>query len=164
MLVIMNGLIRNLFSANHVRRLFLSLSKSRISGPSSLSPSSGKLFFQCRTEDLHLLHRTYCTSLAVSCWKCGSKIANLDNFCPECKVIQPLAENATYFNILGIQEDFCINESSLIQKFRKLQGVYHPDRYSQKSQVAIHIARVIVHNFYFYCLGCVTMSHLESKE
>jgi len=41
----------------------------------------------------------------------------------------------SYFDIMGIEETFDIDLSELTAKYRNLQRILHPDKYSQKCDV-----------------------------
>ncbi|CAL4125777.1 unnamed protein product [Meganyctiphanes norvegica] len=75
----------------------------------------------------------YYSSSSLPCWNCGHISENLQNFCNECTVIQPIKEDINYFDILGIKKAFNINSKFLTKDFRKLQSIYHPDKFGLKS-------------------------------
>lgn len=66
------------------------------------------------------------------CWKCGKDMQQMDPFCDKCKTIQAPVEKKNYFKILGIEEQFNIDSVSLRNKFRNLQSLLHPDKFSNK--------------------------------
>ena len=69
-----------------------------------------------------------------TCWNC-SKPEVLDlHFC-DCGAVLPPILNVTYFDILGVQMKFDLNTEQLTKKFRDLQRILHPDKFSQKTMV-----------------------------
>lgn len=75
----------------------------------------------------------YYSSSSIACWNCGYTSAELEDFCNECTVIQPIKEESNYFDILRIKKGFNISNKHLTRDFRMLQGKYHPDRFTLKS-------------------------------
>jgi len=75
----------------------------------------------------------YSSSTSVPCWNCSHTSENLQDFCNECKVIQLVKEESSYFDILRIEKSFNIDRKHLTKDFRKLQSIYHPDKYTLKS-------------------------------
>lgn len=65
------------------------------------------------------------------CWKCGKKRKE-HFFCENCKIIQKPDETLSYFSIFGIQEKFNLDSVQLTNKFRRLQSLVHPDKFSNK--------------------------------
>lgn len=70
------------------------------------------------------------------CWKCGSTEKGTYFFCEHCKALQKPDDNANYFHLLGVHETFDINLSDLSKKFRQLQSVLHPDKFSNATDVS----------------------------
>ena len=52
-----------------------------------------------------------------------------------CGVVQPPSANRSLFEVMGVPEAFDIDVRDLSDKFRNLQRILHPDKYSQKSEV-----------------------------
>lgn len=75
----------------------------------------------------------YYSSSGVACWNCGHISTELNYFCNKCTVIQPIREESNYFDILGIRKAFNIGSKQLTRDFRILQGKYHPDKFTLKS-------------------------------
>jgi hypothetical protein len=81
--------------------------------------------------------RKLCSNSAqLQCWKCGSEIQNSSLFCNLCSTLQKPDESKTYFDILCIKEGFEVKDEELTTKYRKLQSVLHPDRFSVKNAVS----------------------------
>lgn len=73
------------------------------------------------------------TSRNVSvCWKCGTESQNFSIFCAKCNVIQKPLNKGNCFKILGINEAFDVDLKMLTKKYRQMQSVLHPDKYSTK--------------------------------
>jgi hypothetical protein len=88
------------------------------------------------TSTLLTLHRKLSSnSTQTQCWKCGSDIQNFILFCSQCSTLQKPDESKNYFDILCIKQGFVIEDEELKTKYRKLQNVLHPDRFSVKSAV-----------------------------
>lgn len=59
-----------------------------------------------------------------------------DLFCSKCKVLQEPPENLTYFDIIGISRSYDVNITEIQKKYKELQKLLHPDKYSTKSEVS----------------------------
>lgn len=71
----------------------------------------------------------------VSCWQCGAdRAANL--FCPSCAAIQPIPDDADYFQVLGVPRRLVQDPQALQQRFYELHRQWHPDRYQTGPQEA----------------------------
>ncbi|PSN53051.1 hypothetical protein C0J52_03968 [Blattella germanica] len=67
------------------------------------------------------------------CWKCGSgPVSGL--FCNQCNTLQKPEQKTNYFSLMGIKEEYKIDDRQLTTKFRKLQNILHPDRFSTKTE------------------------------
>jgi len=76
----------------------------------------------------------------LECWQCGRNIDDVAEryFC-ECGVVQPPVTKRSYFDVMGIKETFDVDLSELTEKYRSLQRILHPDKYSQKCDVCIFL-------------------------
>jgi len=72
----------------------------------------------------------------MDCWQCGRSIDDVTEryFC-DCGVVQPPVAERSYFDIMGIKESFDVDLTELTEKYRGLQRILHPDKYSQKCDV-----------------------------
>lgn len=81
------------------------------------------------------LSNRYITStpkyLKSVCWKCG-KNRTENFFCENCHIIQKPPAEKNYFTIFGMQEKFDVDPVQLTNKFRQLQSLVHPDKFSTK--------------------------------
>jgi len=77
-------------------------------------------------------------STKITCWKCGAEKA-LDNFfCNNCSALQEPDANSTYFEVLGMDRKFDLKSAELTKKFRQLQSLVHPDKFSSGPKVNLH--------------------------
>jgi len=72
----------------------------------------------------------------MECWQCGQNINDVTEryFC-DCGVVQPPVAERSYFDVMGIKETFDVDLTELAEKYRDLQRILHPDKYSQKCDV-----------------------------
>ena len=73
-----------------------------------------------------------------SCWKCGRNTDPLKElfFC-ECGIVQKIAPNLTYFDLLQEDQTFDLDAKVLGVVFRDTQKLLHPDMFSSKSKVCL---------------------------
>lgn len=76
------------------------------------------------------------------CWNCSQSLQSSILFCNICKCLQPIDKNSNFFKTMDIECSFKINLQELKLKFRNLQSLLHPDKFSSKSKV----------RYYFHCL------------
>lgn len=88
------------------------------------------------TSKFFTICRKLCSNyIQQQCWKCGSEIQNSSLFCSLCSTLQKPNESKTYFDILCIKQSFEVEDEDLTTKYRKLQNILHPDRFSVKNAV-----------------------------
>jgi hypothetical protein len=92
--------------------------------------------------------RAFCIKCASQCWKCSFEIQNSSLFCSQCSTLQKPDENKNYFDVLGIEQSFEIKDKELTTKYRKMQNVLHPDRFSTRN--VVRNSNLII----FYILLC----------
>lgn len=70
-----------------------------------------------------------------TCWKCGKKRDSAVEiyFCI-CGSILPPSDTSTYFDLLGLEKSFELDVDVLTKKYKDLQRILHPDKFSQKSE------------------------------
>lgn len=80
-------------------------------------------------------NRRYSESPGANCWNC-KKCTKRKNqfFCNECGSLQDADSSQNYFNLLSLDNNFSINSSELTTKFRQLQSLLHPDKYSNRDE------------------------------
>ena len=72
-----------------------------------------------------------------NCWKCGKDISlAFGSYECKCGVLQPPPDNISLFDVLNEEESFDIDQTALTTKFRKLQSILHPDKFTTKSKVS----------------------------
>ncbi|XP_044260632.1 iron-sulfur cluster co-chaperone protein HscB [Tribolium madens] len=71
---------------------------------------------------------------AIKCWQCGIERKNPGElFCEQCSFIQSPPEKDNYFKVFELEEKFAIDQKLLTSKYRQMQSVLHPDKFSNKS-------------------------------
>ncbi|XP_006571447.1 iron-sulfur cluster co-chaperone protein HscB, mitochondrial [Apis mellifera] len=93
---------------------------------------------------LHYVDKNYISSLILTniskyssdsplkCWNCNFTYKS-DLFCSKCKVLQKPPENLTYFDIIDIPKTYDVNITEIQKKYKELQKLLHPDKFSNKS-------------------------------
>ena len=71
----------------------------------------------------------------VRCWSCGAEHAP-DLFCPACNAIQPLPDQADYFQVLGLPRRLVIDPEALQRRYYELHRRLHPDLFQTGPQSA----------------------------
>jgi molecular chaperone HscB len=71
----------------------------------------------------------------VNCWHCGAEHAP-DYFCPACNAIQPLPDQADYFQVMGIPRRLGVDVAALQERYYELHRRLHPDRFQTSAQEA----------------------------
>ncbi|XP_008191980.2 iron-sulfur cluster co-chaperone protein HscB [Tribolium castaneum] len=88
---------------------------------------------QSDAHNLNLCPRRF-NHKAIKCWQCGIERKNLGElFCEQCNYIQSPPEKDNYFKIFELEEKFSIDPKQLTSKYRQMQGLLHPDKFSNKS-------------------------------
>lgn len=99
----------------------------------------------CEYHNLKMSKRYIaCTSkyFNLVCWKCG-KERSKNIFCEHCRIIQKPSETENYFSIFGLKEKFNLDQVQLTNKFRQLQNLVHPDKFSNK-WVLLNVECVVI--------------------
>lgn len=73
--------------------------------------------------------------LNTLCWKCNSAVEKGLLFCDKCFVIQRPSNEGNFFQLFGLKNVYDVDDLALSKKFRELQKVLHPDKFSLHSQV-----------------------------
>jgi len=71
----------------------------------------------------------------VRCWQCGVQHTP-GLFCPSCEAIQPLPEQADYFQVLDLPRHLVIDPQALQRRYYELSRRVHPDLYQAAPQTA----------------------------
>lgn len=78
------------------------------------------------------------TSQNTTCWNCSKNIKTSTLFCEFCSSLQPVDMTQDFFQILGVKRSYNIKSvelKDLRQKFRNLQTLLHPDKFTSNSKV-----------------------------
>ncbi|XP_054006801.1 iron-sulfur cluster co-chaperone protein HscB [Hylaeus anthracinus] len=75
----------------------------------------------------------YSSDSPLKCWNCNFTYKS-DLFCSKCKVLQEAPENITYFDIIGIPQSYDVQIKEIQKKYKELQKLLHPDKFSNKSE------------------------------
>nr|XP_012141878.1 PREDICTED: iron-sulfur cluster co-chaperone protein HscB, mitochondrial isoform X1 [Megachile rotundata] len=75
----------------------------------------------------------YSTASPSKCWNCDFMYKS-ELFCSKCKVLQEPPENLTYFDIMGIPKSYDVTVTEIQNKYKELQKLLHPDKFSTKSE------------------------------
>lgn len=74
-----------------------------------------------------------------NCWNCKHEVSTLDK-CPSCHKILPMVENVNYFSFLGFKKQLNLDLDELEHRFFELSKEYHPDYFSNGSEVEKEIS------------------------
>jgi molecular chaperone HscB len=74
-----------------------------------------------------------------NCWNCKHEVHTVDK-CPSCHKILPMVENVDYFSYLGFKKQLNLNLDELEHRFFELSKEYHPDYFSNGSEVEKEIS------------------------
>lgn len=115
------------------------------SGPSRILVNK-PLFSVCK-----IYWQTFATNVDESpCWKCGKPGREARFFCKDCNALQKPDKSYNNFHLLGLSETFDIDSSELSKKFRQLQTVLHPDKFSNASDVSCFCCVL-----FYICIECL---------
>lgn len=97
--------------------------------------------FQCFSKNLAFTKfpmnkyiRNYC-KVASKCWNCNEKVDDFKFTCQNCNVLLKPDPKMTYFQLMNLSETFDLDTEEISSKYKKLQMIFHPDRYINKSKV-----------------------------
>ncbi|CAM9543113.1 unnamed protein product [Choristocarpus tenellus] len=66
------------------------------------------------------------------CWNCGATLEYQDFFCT-CGAVQPLDDNANYFEMFSFPVAVVLDVKQLEKSFMQMQKLFHPDLFGSKS-------------------------------
>lgn len=75
----------------------------------------------------------FCSDSPAKCWNCDYAYKS-ELFCSRCKVLQELPQDLSFFDIIGIKEDYNVVNEEIHKKYRELQKMLHPDKFGNKSE------------------------------
>uniref|UniRef100_H2ZBV2 J domain-containing protein n=1 Tax=Ciona savignyi TaxID=51511 RepID=H2ZBV2_CIOSA len=89
------------------------------------------------------------------CWNCRKNVQNSKFFCPSCGAALPVEKSENYFTLFDLQTDFIISLPDLQQKFKELQKLLHPDKFSLKSATEQEVSQSVSSklNKAYFCLA-----------
>ncbi len=64
------------------------------------------------------------------CWECNRAIEPAVDACPACGAVQPLSPDLSYFDVLGVRQQFEVDLVALERSFKDLSRRFHPDRFA----------------------------------
>src|SRR5262245_38765908 len=64
----------------------------------------------------------------AGCWRCGAAVADLA--CTACDALQPVADGADLFAILGLPRRLTVDAADLERRYHEASRRVHPDRHS----------------------------------
>jgi len=132
------------FMCMHIMECYKpSLVSSRASQRIVDSPTNTYLFSKLSAKYLWQiisLQRTMCTIKSDNkiCWSCKKKIGEELFFCDICKIIQPPLTELSYFEVFGCAETYVLDAKSLTNRYRELQSMIHPDKFSNSNEAEKH--------------------------
>lgn len=127
-----------LVCCKQLRRVFFNL-------PKKCNVLSVNFVQQQQNLHSHYVEKNYIPSLILTnvskyssdsprkCWNCNYAYKS-DIFCSKCKVLQEPPENLTYFDIMSIPNSYDISPVEIKKKYKDLQKLLHPDKFSTKSE------------------------------
>lgn len=80
----------------------------------------------------------FSVEIPPKCWKCEFPFKS-ELFCSRCRSLQKLPATLNYFDIIGVQNDYNISIEEVRKKYRDLQRMLHPDKFTTKSNVSVNI-------------------------
>jgi len=84
----------------------------------------------------HHRHYSSTSSLPPHCWRCNTSLTDSSDlfFCHQCKAVQPSNPSIDPFTLLGYPTPtFSINTTDLEARYKSLQRLLHPDKFSTAS-------------------------------
>ncbi|KAL9906135.1 iron-sulfur cluster co-chaperone protein HscB-like protein, mitochondrial [Glossina fuscipes fuscipes] len=78
---------------------------------------------------------TLSSTLVKECWNCKKSLdmSTEAMMCGNCHHLQDVDKDINYFNLMNIAQDFSLDAQSLTKRFRQMQSIVHPDKFSNKS-------------------------------
>ena len=71
------------------------------------------------------------STVPVKCLKCQAELAS-PIVCTGCRTLYPPPQSADYFDLLGLQRNYVIDESQLTAAVRAISRKIHPDRFADQ--------------------------------
>ena len=89
------------------------------------------------------------SSAASRCPSCSALLPTPLPACPQCFFVTKLPPTATFYDIMGLPYDsnpFEVDPAQLKNRFRELQRVIHPDKWSNKGEVRSPLFCIALHS------------------
>ncbi|XP_049292734.1 iron-sulfur cluster co-chaperone protein HscB [Anopheles funestus] len=80
------------------------------------------------------IHRRAIAAAVDRCWKCSSSEVSNMFFCGSCGTIRATSKEQDFFKLLKVNKEFKIDSTTLVQNYRHIQSMIHPDKFAQKSE------------------------------
>lgn len=81
----------------------------------------------------YILTKRYAQNKPLKCWQCGIEKKNVTElFCEQCHHIQNPQDKNNYFKVFEMEEQFDVDQKVLREKYRKMQSMLHPDKFTTK--------------------------------
>lgn len=122
----------------YLRKVFCNLTKTNSIPSLRFIKQKRKLYCYCVNKDcipVSILTNAsrYSSDSPLKCWNCNY-VYKSELFCSKCKVLQEPPENVTYFDIMGIPKSYDVTVTQIQKKYKELQKLLHPDKFSTKSE------------------------------
>lgn len=89
----------------------------------------------CSKYLLNTMRRLSSDISSTKCWKCNLPKKYNELFCTKCKALQELPDkNLNYFQLIGVDENYDLKINEVQNKYRQLQNLLHPDRFSNSTE------------------------------
>uniref|UniRef100_W8AZR6 Iron-sulfur cluster co-chaperone protein HscB, mitochondrial n=1 Tax=Ceratitis capitata TaxID=7213 RepID=W8AZR6_CERCA len=75
---------------------------------------------------------TSSTNAESACWNCKQGGRKNHMICTSCGYLQDVNAEINYFDLLDLQNSFSLQQQELTRRFRQLQTLVHPDKFSNK--------------------------------
>ncbi|XP_067644038.1 co-chaperone protein HscB homolog [Eurosta solidaginis] len=73
------------------------------------------------------------TTAESACWNCTRNGRKNHLICTSCGYLQDVNEEVNYFELFNLPSSFSLEQQELTRRFRQLQTLVHPDKFSNKT-------------------------------
>lgn len=85
------------------------------------------------TQQIRKYVPTSSTMAETACWNCKERERKNHMLCLSCGVLQDVDNEINYFHLLNFPNQFSLEQQELTRRFRQLQTLVHPDKFSNRS-------------------------------